>query len=109
MKKIVLYKAIMSDVPRSEVFDDVYFSAKDGLAETRHVFLFLLGEFLSNYPAEINNEKYNMDVVDGVSLTLICGDVNDGLSKLNTQIDCWFLDGFKPSTNPDMWSCRISL
>ena len=27
------------DVPRSKEFDDVYFSAEDGLAETRHVFL----------------------------------------------------------------------
>src|SRR5690606_25075921 len=29
----------MRNTPRSKVFDDVYFSEKDGLAETRHVFL----------------------------------------------------------------------
>ena len=29
----------MPDVARSSQFDDVYFSKKDGLAETQHVFL----------------------------------------------------------------------
>lgn len=29
----------MSFVPRSEIFDDVYFSARSGLEETRHVFI----------------------------------------------------------------------
>ncbi len=29
----------MDDVPRSDLYDDVYFSAADGAAETRHVFL----------------------------------------------------------------------
>jgi tRNA 5-methylaminomethyl-2-thiouridine biosynthesis bifunctional protein len=22
----------------------------------------------------------------------------------NEKVDCWFLDGFKPSSNPEMWS-----
>ena len=44
----------MSFVPRSERFDDVYFSAQDGLAETRHVFLDgnKLAQRWADWPAE---------------------------------------------------------
>jgi tRNA 5-methylaminomethyl-2-thiouridine biosynthesis bifunctional protein len=164
----------MSDVPRSKQFDDVYFSAQDGLAETRHVFLggnnlpyawagkkqfticetgfgtglnFLavlqllarsdapeclhyisfekyplekayiaeclanwaelseeLGVLLSFYPTDINVEKIKLSVFDHLVVTLFFGDVNDCMPKMDEKVDCWFLDGFKPSSNPDMWS-----
>ncbi len=181
IKKISIYKDKMTqktiDVPRSEQFDDVYFSAVDGLAETRHVFLhgnnlpaawqgrdvFTIAEtgfgtglnflailklwndtdvhmrpknlrfisfekyplshdyikhhlspwsdvgdelslFLSKYPVDINKEKYELDICGGVDLVLYLGDVNDAIAKVDDRVDCWFLDGFKPSGNPDMWS-----
>lgn len=44
------------------------------------------------------------DLPDGVSLELIIGDVNEEVPKLESSVDCWFLDGFKPSSNPEMWS-----
>lgn len=167
----------MSDVPRSEQFDDVYFSVQDGLAETQHVFLdgnglpdawigqdvfticetgfgtglnFLavlqllrsvpvhirpknlhfisfekypltrdyilahlshwdalrneLDSFLSVYPIDLSGGKYDLEVLDGVRLTLYFGDVNDVMPTFAEDVDCWFLDGFKPSSNPDMWS-----
>jgi tRNA 5-methylaminomethyl-2-thiouridine biosynthesis bifunctional protein len=56
-----------------------------------------LPDFLSYYPA-------GGAVSPRVRLTLAIGDVNAELPKLDTRIDCWFLDGFKPSTNPAMWS-----
>lgn len=39
-----------------------------------------------------------------VSLILIFDDVNDAIPQVEGAVDAWFLDGFKPSTNPDMWS-----
>jgi len=41
-----------------------------------------------------------------VTLTLIFDDVNDALPQLVVPygVDAWFLDGFAPSKNPDMWS-----
>ena len=43
-----------------------------------------------------------------VTLDLWFGDINDLTSKLdeslNKQVDAWFLDGFAPSKNPDMWT-----
>ncbi len=168
----------MKGAPRSEQFDDVYFSAEDGLAETRHVFLagnglpeawqgredFTICElgfgtglnFLASWklfeetaqPAQrlhfISIEKYPLsgeqiddalihwdnpkntvdtitphrialckiyqegggvfNLAERVRLTLVIGDVNEALPQLDAHVDCWFLDGFKPSSNPEMWS-----
>lgn len=38
-----------------------------------------------------------------VVLTLIIGDATEALSDLHAGVDAWFLDGFAPSRNPDMW------
>jgi len=38
-----------------------------------------------------------------VVLTLIVGDATLALTQLNAQVDAWFLDGFAPSKNPEMW------
>ncbi|QEL54950.1 bifunctional tRNA (5-methylaminomethyl-2-thiouridine)(34)-methyltransferase MnmD/FAD-dependent 5-carboxymethylaminomethyl-2-thiouridine(34) oxidoreductase MnmC [Chromobacterium paludis] len=43
-------------------------------------------------------------LADGrVTLTLLVGDVLDVLPRLDARVDAWFLDGFAPSKNPDMW------
>ncbi|MEX7657514.1 bifunctional tRNA (5-methylaminomethyl-2-thiouridine)(34)-methyltransferase MnmD/FAD-dependent 5-carboxymethylaminomethyl-2-thiouridine(34) oxidoreductase MnmC [Enterobacter hormaechei] len=43
-----------------------------------------------------------------VTLDLWLGDINDLTDKLddsmNQKVDAWFLDGFAPAKNPDMWS-----
>jgi tRNA 5-methylaminomethyl-2-thiouridine biosynthesis bifunctional protein len=40
-----------------------------------------------------------------VRLTLAIGDVDVALPQLpETSVDAWFLDGFSPAKNPDMWS-----
>ncbi|MGH1402972.1 MAG: tRNA (5-methylaminomethyl-2-thiouridine)(34)-methyltransferase MnmD [Alphaproteobacteria bacterium] len=59
---------------------------------------------LANYPSDLKYKTCNIEVVSGVVLTLILGDVNDEIGHLDADVDCWFLDGFKPSSNPDMWS-----
>lgn len=38
-----------------------------------------------------------------IQLTLLYGDAAEVLSQLDARIDCWFLDGFAPSKNPQMW------
>ncbi|MBV8680011.1 MAG: bifunctional tRNA (5-methylaminomethyl-2-thiouridine)(34)-methyltransferase MnmD/FAD-dependent 5-carboxymethylaminomethyl-2-thiouridine(34) oxidoreductase MnmC [Aquitalea sp.] len=38
-----------------------------------------------------------------IILTLLVGDVLEVLPQLDARIDAWFLDGFAPSKNPDMW------
>jgi len=38
-----------------------------------------------------------------VILTLLIGDASEMLAQLHASVDAWFLDGFAPSRNPDMW------
>lgn len=38
-----------------------------------------------------------------VALTLVFADVQDALPHLHARVDAWFLDGFAPARNPDMW------
>ncbi|AMO57259.1 hypothetical protein GZ77_16335 [Endozoicomonas montiporae] len=42
-----------------------------------------------------------------VRLTLLIGEVQDTLPDLYGSVDAWFLDGFSPSKNPDMWSINL--
>ncbi|MBK3439843.1 bifunctional tRNA (5-methylaminomethyl-2-thiouridine)(34)-methyltransferase MnmD/FAD-dependent 5-carboxymethylaminomethyl-2-thiouridine(34) oxidoreductase MnmC [Pseudomonas sp. MF7448] len=167
--------------PRSRVFDDVYFSDKSGLDETRYVFLeqnrlqerfaalpvggrLVIGEtgfgtglnFLCAWqlfeqhavPGArlhfVSVEKYPLRHADlqralalwpalkpladqllaqyvaihqgfqrlilangRVTLTLLIGDALEQLPQLDAQIDAWFLDGFAPAKNPDMWTAEL--
>ncbi len=168
----------MKGAPRSDQFDDIYFSTNDGLAETKHVFLdgndlpaawqgrdsFVIAEtgfgtglnFLSAWKLFEQNskphqtldfisvEKYPLtpdfihdalqpwaDYFDGrldilvkkyplriagfhrvkinsqITLTLLFDDVEDALTELDASVDCWFLDGFTPTKNPQMWSNQV--
>ncbi|MDD1002785.1 bifunctional tRNA (5-methylaminomethyl-2-thiouridine)(34)-methyltransferase MnmD/FAD-dependent 5-carboxymethylaminomethyl-2-thiouridine(34) oxidoreductase MnmC [Pseudomonas sp. TNT2022 ID642] len=167
--------------PRSRVFDDVYFSDKSGLDETRYVFLeqnrlaerfaalsasgrLVIGEtgfgtglnFLCAWQLFeqhavagarlhfVSVEKYPLSPADlkralalwpelkpladqllthyvaihagfqritlasgRVTLTLLIGDALEQLPQLDAQIDAWFLDGFAPAKNPDMWTAEL--
>lgn len=168
----------MGDVPRSELFDDVYFSAHDGPGETAHVFFdgnnlperwqgrdrftvaetgfgtglnFLLcrdlfdrtapegafldfisvekfplsaaqirgglapwagrlepylSEMLKQYPILVPG-FHRMVFGNRAALTLIFGDANEALGEVEGGVDAWFLDGFTPSKNPDMWTDEV--
>lgn len=167
----------MPQSPYSEIFDDIYFSPKDGPAETRHVFLdannlperfkqhnqFVIGEtgfgtglnffmawqdfefvrnenqklvfisfekypldktqiqnamdayfpfkmmddFLAVYPDKLSEGIYQLDVNEHIQLQLIFGDINEEIQNLDIEVDAWFLDGFAPSKNPEMWTDHV--
>ncbi|MDP9941039.1 bifunctional tRNA (5-methylaminomethyl-2-thiouridine)(34)-methyltransferase MnmD/FAD-dependent 5-carboxymethylaminomethyl-2-thiouridine(34) oxidoreductase MnmC [Ectopseudomonas alcaliphila] len=42
-----------------------------------------------------------------VVLTLLIGDVMEQLPQLDARIDAWFLDGFNPAKNPQMWTPEL--
>nr|WP_233148938.1 bifunctional tRNA (5-methylaminomethyl-2-thiouridine)(34)-methyltransferase MnmD/FAD-dependent 5-carboxymethylaminomethyl-2-thiouridine(34) oxidoreductase MnmC [Shimwellia pseudoproteus] len=52
-------------------------------------------------------------LLDGgrITLDLWFGDINDTLTQLDDstrhQVDAWFLDGFAPSKNPEMWTPHL--
>jgi len=153
------------DLPRSRRFNDPYFSADGGLAETRHVFLagndlparlrpgFAVAELgfgtglnmlaLALAAAEtpgpihfISFEAYPLPAADiaralaafpealaiaqpflaawangathftlgQLQVEVVIGDARETLPGWQGTADAWFLDGFSPARNPELWS-----
>ncbi len=44
---------------------------------------------------------------DRVTLTLLVGDAASVLEQLEATVDAWYLDGFAPARNPQMWSAAV--
>ncbi|MEO1205005.1 MAG: tRNA (5-methylaminomethyl-2-thiouridine)(34)-methyltransferase MnmD [Pseudomonadota bacterium] len=44
---------------------------------------------------------------DQTHLHVIIGDANETLPTWNGTADAWFLDGFSPAKNPDLWSADV--
>ena len=42
-----------------------------------------------------------------IVLTLLIGDALQLFGQLDAQVDAWFLDGFAPAKNPDMWTPEL--
>lgn len=48
-----------------------------------------------------------IDADSQTRLTVVCGPALDGVTAAAANFDAWFLDGFAPSRNPDMWSAEM--
>ena len=42
-----------------------------------------------------------------VTLTLMIADATASLKQLHAQVDAWYLDGFAPSKNPELWNTQL--
>ena len=51
---------------------------------------------------------FHCAVDESVTLTLIYSDALDALGRVEAAIDAWFLDGFAPAKNPDLWSPELA-
>ena len=58
--------------------------------------------FLSKYPIRISG-FHPIIIKPDIILVLIFDDIKDTLPEINDKQDFWFLDGFAPAQNPDMW------
>ncbi len=59
-------------------------------------------ELLANYP-EPKQGIYDIAIGNNIRLTLLFGDVVSQFSSYQFITDAWFLDGFAPAKNPEMW------
>lgn len=57
---------------------------------------------VANYPALFEG-FHCVEVADNVELLLLLGDAKDTLNDLNAPVNAWFLDGFAPAKNPELW------
>lgn len=91
---------------------------KEALAKSLQLFPHL-SEFylplLEQYPEDIESISNNLlsfsFFEEAVALTLYIGDATEVYSALKSPkeglIDAWYLDGFSPRKNPDMWSMAL--
>ena len=56
-----------------------------------------------HYPA-LTPGWHQVALADNVRVWLWFGDVHEGLADLDTAVDAWYLDGFAPARNPQMWT-----
>jgi tRNA 5-methylaminomethyl-2-thiouridine biosynthesis bifunctional protein len=71
----------------------------------------LSGALQEQYPPPLPG-RHRLLLDEGrVILDLVFADVHEGLTALSqspgTMVDAWYLDGFTPSRNPDMWSPQL--
>ncbi|MFC3194493.1 bifunctional tRNA (5-methylaminomethyl-2-thiouridine)(34)-methyltransferase MnmD/FAD-dependent 5-carboxymethylaminomethyl-2-thiouridine(34) oxidoreductase MnmC [Marinicella sediminis] len=50
---------------------------------------------------------HQLQITPDISLLLLIGDATACLQQLNGQVNAWFLDGFSPGNNPDLWSADL--
>jgi len=60
----------------------------------------------SLWPAEPRG-RVDIELDDQTQLTVVCGEALAGIAGSEAIFDAWFLDGFAPARNPDMWSLEI--
>ncbi|MEO0619966.1 MAG: tRNA (5-methylaminomethyl-2-thiouridine)(34)-methyltransferase MnmD [Pseudomonadota bacterium] len=41
--------------------------------------------------------------IDDCTLELVVGDARERISEMRTPVDAWYLDGFSPAKNPELW------
>lgn len=81
---------------------------------------FLSAQLIDAYPCFVGSGSFHrLSFIQGrIKLTLIIDDATDGFTKLlasthplfmraGFKIDAWFLDGFAPAKNPQMWSDEL--
>ncbi|MCW8957307.1 MAG: bifunctional tRNA (5-methylaminomethyl-2-thiouridine)(34)-methyltransferase MnmD/FAD-dependent 5-carboxymethylaminomethyl-2-thiouridine(34) oxidoreductase MnmC [Gammaproteobacteria bacterium] len=67
----------------------------------------LSDEVIAAYPPALPG-FHDLSLFDGqVKLCLIYGDADQQLAQMNARVDAWYLDGFAPSKNPEMWSASL--
>ncbi len=62
---------------------------------------------LTQYENLINGANTILLYDNRVQLSLLIGDATACFSKVTSQVDAWFLDGFAPAKNPDMWQTEL--
>ena len=75
-------------------------------------------QLIAQYPLPIRG-LHTLEFSDGVTLILLLDDAAAGFARLlenphpnlayapERAVDAWFLDGFAPAKNPDMWTAQL--
>ncbi len=70
-------------------------------------FSFLADALRRSWPA-LTPGFHRLEFASGrVVLSLMFGDAGDSLARLRARVDAFYLDGFDPAKNPQMWSAAL--
>ncbi|WP_221037774.1 tRNA (5-methylaminomethyl-2-thiouridine)(34)-methyltransferase MnmD [Borrelia sp. HM] len=61
---------------------------------------------LKKYP-NIPKKNIKSKITDNINLKILVGDAKTKLKEVPKYVDYWFLDGFNPQKNPEMWNKEI--
>ncbi|SFR43458.1 tRNA 5-methylaminomethyl-2-thiouridine biosynthesis bifunctional protein [Marinobacter daqiaonensis] len=61
------------------------------------------GQLLAVYPPPVPGSHRLVMAESRIRLTLYLGDALEALEELDFTADAWFLDGFAPACNPELW------
>jgi tRNA 5-methylaminomethyl-2-thiouridine biosynthesis bifunctional protein len=64
-------------------------------------------QLIDNYPPAVNGFHHIPLFDHRVVLILIFGDAGEILPRIHARVDAWYLDGFAPDKNPDMWTAAV--
>ncbi|WP_126454660.1 bifunctional tRNA (5-methylaminomethyl-2-thiouridine)(34)-methyltransferase MnmD/FAD-dependent 5-carboxymethylaminomethyl-2-thiouridine(34) oxidoreductase MnmC [Sulfuriflexus mobilis] len=64
-------------------------------------------QLIENYPPAVKGFHHIPLFGQRVVLSLIFGDAQEQLPNLHAAVDAWYLDGFAPDKNPDMWTTAV--
>lgn len=64
------------------------------------------GRLIALWPGRVKG-SHILHLAPDVTLTLVHDDVLSGLKSVSAKVDAWFMDGFSPAKNPDMWSSGV--
>jgi len=62
---------------------------------------------LENYPDGLPGFYVIEFINEKITLVLMIGDVLPMLNNMQCSVDSWYLDGFAPAKNPEMWSIEV--
>lgn len=52
-------------------------------------------------------EDPSLKTLEGIQTEVVIGDARSTLAQQNWQADAWFLDGFSPAKNPELWDAEL--
>jgi tRNA 5-methylaminomethyl-2-thiouridine biosynthesis bifunctional protein len=64
----------------------------------------LSDKLIANWPVHAYGAQRIWFHEEAICITFLIGPCAEMLKNMAFQADCWFLDGFSPARNPDMWS-----
>lgn len=63
-----------------------------------------LNDLVDEFAEVMGNEQFE---TGGIAFTMMRGDARQTLQSWQGQADAWFLDGFSPAKNPELWQADL--